>query len=104
MPHYITKTFTSYTHGALSESGGHNPARCATRVAMSSEQPCATTTSERSTTSDWTETLPPTDHVRFFKSVDWAQTALGPAQQWGTALRMYTHMVMSDSRPATLYW
>ncbi|KAF2819036.1 hypothetical protein CC86DRAFT_307940 [Ophiobolus disseminans] len=53
---------------------------------------------------DWTDVLPQTDHVVFFKSVDWAQTALGPLQYWGTALRMYTHMVMSDSRAATLYW
>lgn len=71
---------------------------------MSSELPCAPTTSERATISNWTETLPQTDHVRFLKSVDWAQTALGPMQQWGTALRMYTQMVMSDSRAATLYW
>jgi hypothetical protein len=53
---------------------------------------------------DWTEALPQTDHVGFFRNVDWAQTALGPLQQWATALRMYTHMVMADSRAATLYW
>jgi hypothetical protein len=51
-----------------------------------------------------TDALPETDHVSFFKSVDWAQTELGPLQQWSTALRMYTHMVMSDTRAATLYW
>ena len=53
---------------------------------------------------DWTESLPQTDHVRFFRNVDWSRTALGPTVQWGTALRMYTHMIMSDSRAATLYW
>lgn len=53
---------------------------------------------------DWTKSLPQTDHVRYFRNVDWSRTALGPTSQWGTALRMYTHMVMSDSRAATLYW
>ncbi|KAH7383920.1 putative histidine kinase-like protein M3YPp [Pyrenochaeta sp. MPI-SDFR-AT-0127] len=53
---------------------------------------------------DWTEGLPQTDHVRFFRNVDWSRTELGPLSHWGTALRMYTHMVMSDSRAATLYW
>jgi hypothetical protein len=71
---------------------------------MSSELLRPDTTNGRHTTRDWTEDLPQTDHVRFFRHVDWARTALGPLQQWGTALRMYTHMVMSDSRAATLYW
>jgi hypothetical protein len=71
---------------------------------MSSELPVRSTICGRDTAYDWTEALPKTEHVCFFKNVDWAQTALGPPQQWGTALRMYTHMVMSDSRAATLYW
>ncbi|CAO2648280.1 Nn.00g075470.m01.CDS01 [Neocucurbitaria sp. VM-36] len=71
---------------------------------MSSEHSGCATIIESGTTHDWTEALPQTDHVCFFRSVDWAQTALGPIQQWDTALRMYTHMVMSDSRAATLYW
>ncbi|KAH5339841.1 hypothetical protein HBI12_005870 [Parastagonospora nodorum] len=52
---------------------------------------------------DWTESLPKTDHVRFFKTVDWTQTVLGETQQWSVALRMYTQMVMSDTRAACLY-
>ncbi|KAF1998990.1 hypothetical protein P154DRAFT_523613 [Amniculicola lignicola CBS 123094] len=53
---------------------------------------------------DWTLDLPQTPHVQFFRNVDWAATDLGPTATWSTALRMYTHMVMSDSRAATLYW
>jgi hypothetical protein len=71
---------------------------------MSSEVPGHFTKCEPDMTYDWTESLPKTNHVQFFKSVDWAQTALGEAQQWSAALRMYTHMVMSDTRAACLYW
>ena len=62
---------------------------------MSAERPGHRTRRESDTTYDWTEALPQTDHVRFFTSVDWARSALGPLKQWGTALRMYTHMVRS---------
>jgi len=54
--------------------------------------------------SDWTDDLPQNDHVCFFKAVDWSRTQLGPTSQWRPELRMYTHMLMSDSRAATLYW
>ena len=53
---------------------------------------------------DWTLDLPQTDHVHFFRNVNWCATDLGPTATWSTALRMYTHMAMSDSRAATLYW
>jgi hypothetical protein len=56
------------------------------------------------TTHDWIDALPKTDHTDFFTNVDWAKTPLGALRQWPAALRMYTHMVMSDSRAACLYW
>jgi hypothetical protein len=71
---------------------------------MSSELPGHLTKCEPDTIYDWTNSLPKTDHVQFFKSVDWTQTALGEPQQWSAALRMYTQMVMSDTRAACLYW
>lgn len=58
----------------------------------------------RDTTHNWTDALPQTDHVDFFINVNWAKTPLGALQQWPSALRMYTDMVMSDSRAACLYW
>ncbi|GAB7355521.1 hypothetical protein MBLNU459_g6005t1 [Dothideomycetes sp. NU459] len=53
---------------------------------------------------DWTCDIPDSDHVAFFKSVDWAATLLGPVSQWSNALRLYTYNVFADSRPAVMYW
>lgn len=53
---------------------------------------------------DWTLDIPETDHVRFFRSVQWHGTLLGPLQSWGTALRLYTYQVLADKRPSCVYW
>ena len=53
---------------------------------------------------DWTRSLPETDHVRFFRSTNWAATALGPIKDWGIALRLHTHTLFADSRSACIYW
>jgi hypothetical protein len=53
---------------------------------------------------NWTEALPDTDHVRFFKSLDWSTTLVGAIADWSSALRQATYQVMADTRPATLYW
>ena len=53
---------------------------------------------------DWTDGLPATAHVRFFKSTNWAATALGPLKDWNLALRLHTHSIFADSRSACLYW
>lgn len=53
---------------------------------------------------NWADTLPDSEHVQFFKSVDWGKTELGPLKDWGTALKIHTFTVMADSRPCTLYW
>ncbi|RDW72853.1 hypothetical protein BP6252_06760 [Coleophoma cylindrospora] len=53
---------------------------------------------------DWTRLLPPTEHVEFLKSRDWASTALGPMQGWPNALQLMTLKMLSDPRPANLYW
>ena len=52
----------------------------------------------------WETLLPSTDHVRFFASVDWAATPLGPLSSWDAALRLQTFAVMSDSQAGCLYW
>lgn len=52
----------------------------------------------------WIDDIVETDHVRFFKSTNWDETPLGPIDQWPNALRLYTHQVLSDSRPAIIYW
>lgn len=53
---------------------------------------------------NWTDDIVETDHVRVFKSTNWRETPLGPISQWPNALRLYTHQVLSDSRPAIIYW
>lgn len=53
---------------------------------------------------DWTEDLPKTDHVRFFRETDWSQTKLGPLNTWSPTLRLFTGFVLADSRAACLWW
>lgn len=53
---------------------------------------------------DWTDDIADGDHVRFFKSIDWAATPLGPLEQWSLPLRLFTHQALADSRPVVLYW
>ncbi|CAL3962736.1 unnamed protein product [Diplocarpon coronariae] len=53
---------------------------------------------------NWPETIPPSEHVNFFQRVNWAESALGPLSSWSNALRLYTSMVLADSRPACVYW
>jgi hypothetical protein len=50
---------------------------------------------------------PPTkmsDHVRYFRSVDWAQTVLGPMSLWSPQLRCVANMILNDSHPAIVFW
>ncbi|KAJ4988866.1 hsp90-like protein [Stagonosporopsis vannaccii] len=53
---------------------------------------------------DWTEDLPKTDHVRFFKATDWSKSKLGPLSTWPPTLRLFTGFVLADSRAACLWW
>ena len=53
---------------------------------------------------DWTEDLPKTDHVRFFRNTDWSKTSLGPLNTWSPTLRLFTGFVLADSRAACLWW
>lgn len=52
----------------------------------------------------WTSTLPQNSHTDFFKAVDWAATSLGPLHTWEHALRLYTHMLLADSRSGVIWW
>lgn len=53
---------------------------------------------------DWTEDLPKTDHVRFFREIDWSKSSLGPLNTWSPTLRLFTGFVLADSRAACLWW
>ncbi|KAF2858076.1 hypothetical protein K470DRAFT_260147 [Piedraia hortae CBS 480.64] len=56
---------------------------------------------------DWTR-LPVDDkmpaHVRFARSVDWANTSLGPIETWDSDLREMCNLIMASPYPAALYW
>ena len=52
----------------------------------------------------WTDDLPMSEHVQFFKSTDWSATALGPLETWSGCLRQMTRFLMSDSRAAIMFW
>jgi len=67
----------------------------------------APSTSERYGPFDYTLEPPPAqmpDHVRYFRSVDWAATPLGPLQAWSPQLRCVVNMMMNDKYPAVLFW
>ncbi|KAI9808847.1 MAG: hypothetical protein M1827_007170 [Pycnora praestabilis] len=53
---------------------------------------------------DWTELLPSSQHIEFFKTVDWSATALGSLETWSYLLRQMTVFMMSDPRPASMFW
>lgn len=53
---------------------------------------------------DWTADLPQSDHIRFFRSIHWSLTSLGPLATWSPTLRLYTLFVLADPRPACLWW
>ena len=52
----------------------------------------------------WTKLLPSSPHIQFFMSVDWSATVLGPLESWSYHLRQMTVLLMSDPRPAAMYW
>jgi PAS domain S-box-containing protein len=56
------------------------------------------------TSSSWTDILPKSAHVDFFKQTDWASTPLGPLDTWGSQLRFVATMCFNDSRGAAVYW
>jgi hypothetical protein len=54
--------------------------------------------------SSWIDALYQSHHVDLFRRQDWAASALGHYSTWSHALRLYTHMLFSDSRAAAIYW
>ncbi|KAH3945218.1 hypothetical protein HBI24_075380 [Parastagonospora nodorum] len=53
---------------------------------------------------NWTDDLYTTDHVDLFRKLDWGASPLGHYRTWPHSLRLYTHMLFSDSRAAAIYW
>ncbi|THX91801.1 putative histidine kinase HHK15p [Aureobasidium pullulans] len=53
---------------------------------------------------DWTQDIPDSDHVRFFRSTPFHYSQLGPFESWSTTLRLYTYQLFADNRPGCIYW
>jgi signal transduction histidine kinase len=48
--------------------------------------------------------VPISDHVKAFRSTDWAQTPLGPMSEWPSGLRCAVNVVLSNTQPTVLLW
>lgn len=44
------------------------------------------------------------EHINYFREVDWSQTPLGPMTSWSSELRSTINMTLNDSYPAILFW
>jgi len=58
-------------------------------------------------TFDWTDEPPPaklTPHVVWARSIDWANTPLGPMSSWSPCLRSNASLIMQDVRPAVGFY
>ncbi|KAF2871564.1 hypothetical protein BDV95DRAFT_572293 [Massariosphaeria phaeospora] len=56
---------------------------------------------------DYTLELPPgsmSEHIAYFRSIDWAHTPLGPMHHWPARLRCMVNLILNDSCPAVLFW
>jgi hypothetical protein len=56
---------------------------------------------------DYTLDPPPQNlsaHQQYFRSVDWANTSLGPMHTWCPQLRCVVNMLLNDSYPAIIFW
>lgn len=71
-----------------------NPASPGVASSMSSKSTKATF--------DWTGEVPPsnpTPHMAWARSIDWAQTCMGPMALWPRQLRCFANLVLLDPRP-----
>ncbi|KAF2440887.1 hypothetical protein P171DRAFT_465568 [Karstenula rhodostoma CBS 690.94] len=60
----------------------------------------------KTVTFDWTYPAPPqnmTGHVSWARSINWANTSLGPMNEWSPQLRSIATLVMQDARPAVVF-
>lgn len=53
---------------------------------------------------NWTDVFPGSPHTDLLLNLDWASTGLGHLDGWPHSLRLYTQMLLSDTRAAAIYW
>ncbi|KAL1610220.1 hypothetical protein SLS60_001885 [Paraconiothyrium brasiliense] len=44
------------------------------------------------------------DHVLYFRSIDWSNTPLGPMSSWSPQLRCIVNMILNDHHHAVMFW
>lgn len=44
------------------------------------------------------------EHILYFRSIDWSSTPLGPMVSWSPSLRCVVNMILNDNRHAVLFW
>jgi len=57
--------------------------------------------------SDWTAQDPKgvlSPHLAFARTIDWANTPLGPMEEWSPEFNQVTNLVMSNHYPAAIFW
>ncbi|KAK5131794.1 hypothetical protein LTR08_000549 [Meristemomyces frigidus] len=94
--------------GDVGRAGGMAPAsRETSSSTIDSARSHIPTVSSDSPSFDWTR-LAVTDsmpqHIRFARSVDWANTGLGPIEEWSSDLRQMCNLIMASPHPAAMYW
>jgi hypothetical protein len=56
---------------------------------------------------DWTVPVPTgyiSEHVKFARLVNWANTPLGPMESWSVQFREIVNLLMRNPHPASLFW
>lgn len=56
---------------------------------------------------DYTFEAPPaniSEHIRYFREIDWSRTPLGDMASWSAELRCAVNMTLNDTYPAILFW
>jgi len=52
----------------------------------------------------WTDAFPASAHTEVLINFDWGSTPLGPLHTWHRSMQLFTQMMLSDPKPAAIYW
>ncbi|KAJ4350408.1 uncharacterized protein N0V89_009029 [Didymosphaeria variabile] len=87
MPQYLPERLPA-AHGCMDVPSEMAPASSFGSFDYTREPPCANMS----------------DHILYFRSIDWANTPLGPMSSWSPQLRCIVNMILNDHHHAVLFW
>lgn len=104
--------FSSNTQGQSSQSSRHpsnpNPNTSSSgSTGGSSQSARITLATPEKAVADWTVAKPKgilSAHIAFARTVNWANTPLGPMEKWSPEFRQMANLVMGNPHPAALFW